>query len=57
MIEFTLTGPSNPWWLIYAVGFGLGAVVLTWPVWAFVARVIFGVYYVAALRLWDSLKH
>jgi hypothetical protein len=55
-MEFTLTGPSNPWWLTYAVGLGLAAAVLTWPVWAFVARVILGVYYVAVMRLWDSLK-
>jgi hypothetical protein len=38
------------------MGFGLAAVVLTWRVWVFVARVIFSVYYVAALRLLDSLK-
>jgi hypothetical protein len=50
-MEFYLTGPSNPWWLTYAVGFGIAAIILSWRVWWFVAKVIFGVYYVAAMRL------
>jgi hypothetical protein len=50
-MEFYLTGPSNPWWLTYVAGFGIAALVLTWRVWWFVAKVVFAVYYVAALRL------
>jgi hypothetical protein len=56
VMEFTLTGPSNPWWLTYVAGFGIAAIVLSWRVWLLVAKVVFGVYYVAAMRLWDSLR-
>ena len=50
-MEFYLTGPSNPWWLTYVAGFSIAALVLTWRVWWFLARVVFAFYYVAALRL------
>jgi hypothetical protein len=50
-MEFYLTGPSNPWWLTYVAGCGIAALVLTWRVWWLLARVVFAVYYVAALRL------
>lgn len=50
-MQFHLTGPSNPWWLTYAVGFGLAAFMLSRRVWWFIAKVVFVVYYVAAMRL------